>query len=119
MFPMNPRDLRRMMKRMGIDVEEVKGVKSVTISTEGKDIILREPQVTVMSVQGKKIYQIISTIPEEVVEANEEEVAEVNFTEDDISFVMSQAGVDREKAVEALKKAEGDIAKAILLLTGG
>ena len=118
MFSMNPRELKRMMKRMGIDVEEIQGVKSVTLTLSDKEVILKDPQVTVMSVQGKKIYQIISA-SEEVVEASsEEEVAEVSFSEDDIKFVMSQAGVGKDKAVEALRKANGDIAQAILLLTG-
>ncbi|MCD6323677.1 MAG: nascent polypeptide-associated complex protein [Desulfurococcales archaeon] len=118
MFSMNPRDLKRMMKRMGIDVQELSGVKSVTITAEGKEIILRNPQVTVMKVQGTKIYQVVATLPEEVVEESSEEVREVSFSEEDISFVMEQAGVSREKAVEALEKAGGDIAQAILLLTG-
>ncbi len=115
-FSMNPRDLKRMMKRMGIDVQEISGVKSVTITAGGKEIILRNPQVTVMKVQGTKIYQVVATSPEEVIE-EQEEVKEVKFSEEDISFVMEQAGVTREKAVEALQKAGGDIAQAILLLT--
>jgi len=116
MFSMNPRELRRMMKRMGIDVQEMQGVKSVTLTLSDKEIIIRDPQVTVMNVQGKKIYQVVSA-GEEVVETSGEEVSEVTFSEDDISFVMSQAGVGRERAIEALKKAKGDIAQAILILT--
>ncbi len=116
MFSMNPRELKRLMKRMGIDVQEMQGVKSVTLTLSDKEVIIKDPQVTVMNVQGRKVYQIISA-SEEVVEASSEEVAEVTFSEDDINFVMSQAVVGREKAVEALRKANGDIARAILLLT--
>ena len=118
MFSMNPRELRRMMKRMGIDVEELKNVKSIIITMEDKEIILQNPQVTVMKVQGQKIYQVVAA-KEEVVEVEEEKVEEVKFSEEDIAFVMEQAGVSREDAIAALKKSGGDIAQAILLLTSG
>lgn len=116
MFSMNPRELRRAMKRMGINVEELKGVKSVIIVLEDKEIILQKPQIMVMKVQGQKIYQIAAT-KEEIAEVKEEKIEEVKFSEEDIAFVMEQAGVSRDKAIEALNKSGGDIAEAILLLT--
>jgi len=115
MFSMNLRDLKRMMKRMGIDVEEMPGVKTVTLTVSDREIVLKNPQVTVMKVQGKKIYQIVSS-SEEVLSTEEAKVSEVNFSEDDIAFVMSQTGVDKTIAIQALKQSNGDIAQAILLL---
>ncbi len=41
------------------------------------------------------------------------------FSEEDIQLVSQQAGVDDEKAKSALEEAEGDLARAILLLTTG
>jgi len=41
------------------------------------------------------------------------------FSEEDIDLVSQQAGVDREKARNALIEAKGDLARAILLLTTG
>ena len=41
------------------------------------------------------------------------------FSEEDIDLVSQQAGVDREKAKNAIIKAKGDLARAILLLTTG
>lgn len=41
------------------------------------------------------------------------------FSEEDVDLVSQQAGVDREKARNALIEAKGDLAKAILLLTTG
>ncbi len=120
MLPFNPRELRRMLRRMGIRVEELSNVKSVSIVLGDHEIIIRNPQVSVMTVQGQKIYQIVGGQEEKVeVSAESGMVEEITFSDDDIKFVMEQAGVDRELAVRALKEAGGDIAKAILLITEG
>ncbi|MCD6084466.1 MAG: nascent polypeptide-associated complex protein [Desulfurococcales archaeon] len=120
MLPFNPRELRRMLRRMGIRVEEFNNVRSVSIVLDDKEIIIRQPQVSVMTVQGQKIYQIVGGQEESVdLSAESGIVEEVTFSDDDIKFVMEQAGVDRELAVRALKEAGGDIAKAILLITEG
>jgi len=47
----------------------------------------------------------------------EEEVDATGVEEKDINLVMTQANVSRSKAVNALKKAEGDIVSAIMELT--
>ncbi|HDJ50663.1 MAG TPA: nascent polypeptide-associated complex protein [Thermoprotei archaeon] len=114
----NPRELKRMMKRMGIDVKELSNVKSVIIELEGKEIVLSSPQVTIMKIQGQKVYQIIAR-SERVVDTEEMMVEETAFSDEDVAFVMEQTGVSREKAIIALKEAGGDIAKAILKLTSG
>ena len=120
MLPFNPRELRRMLRRMGIRVEEFNNVRSVSIVLDDKEIIIRQPQVSVMTVQGQKIYQIVGGQEESVdLSAESGVVEEVTFSDDDIKFVMEQAGVDKELAVRALKEAGGDIAKAILLITEG
>jgi len=120
MLPFNPRELRRMLRRMGIRVEEFSNVRSVSIVLDDKEIIIRQPQVSVMTVQGQKIYQIVGGQEESVdLSAESGVIEEVTFSDDDIKFVMEQAGVDKELAVRALKEAGGDIAKAILLITEG
>lgn len=40
----------------------------------------------------------------------------VLFSEEDVELVCQQAGVDREKAIKSLVEANGDLARAILLL---
>jgi nascent polypeptide-associated complex subunit alpha len=108
---MNPRQMKKLMRQMGIKMEELEGVKEVVIRLEGKEIVLGEPVVTIMTVQGEKTYQIVP---------GSEEVREiVDIPEEDIELVMEQAGVDRETAVRALKETNGDIAEAILKLSGG
>jgi len=106
MMGMNPRQMKKLMKQLGIKMEELEGVKEVVLRLEGK---VRDPVVTVMVVQGEKTYQIVP---------GSEEVREVlEIPEEDIELVMEQAGVDRETALEALKETKGDIAEAILKLS--
>ena len=107
---MNPRQMKKLMKQLGIKMEELDGVKEVVLRLEGKEIVLKNPVVTVMVVQGEKTYQIVP---------GSEEVREVlEIPEEDIQLVMEQTGVDRETALRALKETKGDIAEAILRLTG-
>ena len=111
MMGMNPRQMKKLMKQLGIKMEELEGVKEVVLKLEGKEIVLKNPVVTVMVVQGEKTYQIVP---------GSEEVREViEIPEEDIELVMEQAGVDRETALKALKETKGDIAEAILRLTEG
>ncbi len=107
---MNPRQMKKLMRQLGIKMEELEGVKEVVLRLEGKEIVLKDPVVTVMVVQGEKTYQIVP---------GSEEVREVlEIPEEDVQLVMEQAGVDRETALKALKETKGDIAEAILKLTG-
>jgi nascent polypeptide-associated complex subunit alpha len=107
------RELRRLMKRAGIKLEEVSGAKNVDIHLEdGRIIRIKEPVVTKMEMPGQTMYQIIGK--EEIVEAEEE--VKIEISEEDIKIVMEQTGVDRELAVKALEMTEGDIAQAIMLI---
>ncbi|MGC8609306.1 MAG: nascent polypeptide-associated complex protein, partial [Thermoplasmata archaeon] len=58
-------------------------------------------------------FQILGSL-KEVKKENEPIKEEEKFTEDDIKLVMDQAGVTREKAKEALAKADGEPAQAIM-----
>lgn len=109
MFPkgMNPKKLKQMMKQMGIDVEVIEDVKEVKIITEDKEIVFKDPEVTIMNVQGSNTYQITGT-PEE------REISTIK--REDIDLVMEKAGVTEEDAKNALKETGGDIAAAIMKL---
>jgi len=107
------RDLKRMLKRMGIDVEELENVENIVINLKDREIIIEEPQVIVMKTQGQTIYQITGKVSERAKEESK------SFSEEDIEFVISQTGVSREKALDALRKAGGDLAEAILLIREG
>ena len=116
MLPTNPRELKRRMKQLGIDVEELKDVKSITIEFSDKELIIRDPQVVVMKIQNQKIYYVSGGAEE--VSSKEVSIEPIpKISEDDIRFVMEQTGASREEALKALTEAGGDIPRAILILT--
>ncbi|HOD89561.1 MAG TPA: nascent polypeptide-associated complex protein [archaeon] len=101
----DPRRISAMMKQMGIENKELPA-KKVIIELENKKIIIENPMVTEISMQGQKTYQIIG-------ESKEETVNEIS--EEDITMVMEGAKIDKQKAKELLEKTNGDIAEAISL----
>ena len=105
------RQMRRMMDKMGMDMEEVNNVQEVIIKTDKKEIIINKPAVTEMKTKDSSIFQVVA-------ESYEEKELEVQkFSDEDISLVCQQANVDEETAKNALNDAEGDLARAILMLT--
>jgi nascent polypeptide-associated complex subunit alpha len=115
---MNPREQKRMMQRMGMNMETVDDVQQVIIRTAGKDIVIDEPEVAILQVQGQKMYQIIGGQVSEQAPSQRQtaKVAEPTFSEEDVRLVADQTGKSLEKAKDALEECQGDLAKAILLL---
>lgn len=112
---MNPREQRRMMQRMGMNMDSVADVKEVIIRTSNKDITIEEPEVAILEMQGQKIFQVIGG---KVTENAAERAAPAKFSvaEEDVQLVAGQTGKSVEEARKALEECEGDLAKAILLL---
>jgi len=103
--------MRRMMDKMGLDMEEIPNVQEVIIKTDKKEIIIPKPSVTEMKSKENSIFQVIA-------ESFEEKELEVPiFSEDDIILVCQQANCNEEQARDALAESKGDIAQAILKLT--
>jgi len=108
----NPREARRMMQRMGMSMDTVEEVKEVIIKTPDKDIIIAEPEVAVLAVQGQKIFQVTGgKITEKAAERKAPTIPE-----EDVRLVADQTGKSPEEARKALEESGGDLAKAILLL---
>lgn len=107
----SPREAKRMMQRMGMSMDAVEEVKEVIIKTTNKEIVIEEPEVAVLAVQGQKIYQVTGgKITEKTVERK------LAIPEEDIRLVADQTGKSIEEARRALEDSGGDLAKAILLL---
>ncbi len=107
----DPRQLKKVMDRMGIKSESVDAVK-VTIETADKDIVIENPQVIAIDAQGSTSFQISGDVTE-----MEKKVAAIAIDEEDVDLVMEKSGVkDREKARSALEQSKGDMAEAILRL---
>ena len=115
---MNPREQKRMMQRMGMNMDTVPDVQQVIIRTNSKDILIDEPEVAILEVQGQKMYQVIGgQVSEQAPSKRQAAVAvQPTFSEEDVRLVADQTGKNFEKAKEALEECQGDLAKAILLL---
>jgi len=103
----------RMMQKMGMKMEEVPDVSTVIIRTASKEIMIDEPSVTVINVQGQTMYQIAGG---RISEAQSQPSAEVGPSEADVQLVAQQTGKSAEESRKALLQAGGDLAKAILAL---
>ncbi|HZE78480.1 MAG TPA: nascent polypeptide-associated complex protein [Nitrososphaeraceae archaeon] len=105
------REMRRMLDKMGLEMKDLGDIEEVIIKTETKEIYLIKPQIIEMKGKDNTIFQVVATDIEE----KKRDVPV--FKEEDIILVMQQANVTKEKAVQALTDAKGDIAQAILDLS--
>lgn len=106
------REARRMIDRMGLDMNEVGGVREVLIRTETREMVIAKPSVVEMKGKdGTSIFTVTG-------ECEERELETPVFSDEDVKLVAQQAGVDEERAKEALAESGGDLAQAILLLGG-
>ncbi|MCD6529447.1 nascent polypeptide-associated complex protein [Candidatus Bathyarchaeota archaeon] len=110
----SPRAAKRMMKRMGLTLDTLEGVREVIFKLDDKELVIENPEVSVLKVQGKEIFQVAGEVSERSLSEPEEAKS---FPEEDIQLVAQQSGVSFEEAKAALIECDGDLAKAILLLT--
>lgn len=108
---------------MGISTEELTDVQEIIILTKTKEYVFKEAEVTIMTVQGQKTFQVVGepeVRPRSAATAKPGAApAETGLPEEDITLVMEQTGSTREKAIEALKATEGQPAEAILKIMAG
>ncbi|GAB6945930.1 nascent polypeptide-associated complex protein [Vulcanisaeta sp. JCM 16161] len=134
----NPREVRRLLKRFGIqdlNLEEVSNVTKVVIYLgDGSTIEINKPVVARMRIQGLSIYQVQasdsdvkvtkpqqtapqprpSLIIQQPQQTTTKAAQQYEPSEDDIKLVMEETGCTREEAIKALKETNGDIAEAII-----
>jgi len=104
-----------MMQRMGMSMDGVEDVTEVVIRTPSKEIVIEQPEVAMLNMQGQKIYQVVGgTVTERKPERTTSSKPAVS--EEDVRLVADQTGKSVEEAKNALIECEGDLAKAILLL---
>ncbi|MBI2652538.1 nascent polypeptide-associated complex protein [Candidatus Woesearchaeota archaeon] len=110
MFPgMNPREMQKAMKRLGIKQEEIEA-EEVIIKTPEKDLVIKNPHVSKVNMMGQETIQIVG----DITEVNKNETIEVN--DDDMATVMEQTNCTKQEALEALGESNGNLAEAILRL---
>jgi nascent polypeptide-associated complex subunit alpha len=106
---MNPRQMRQVMKRLGIQQEDIPA-KEVIIKTDDKEIVISNPQVAKVNMMGQPTWQVMGDAQERAIST------EPDISEEDVKTVMEQAGCSKDEAEKAIKEAKGDLAEAILKL---
>ncbi len=107
----NPNQMKGMMKKMGIAQNEI-NAQRVIIECADKNIVIENPSVMRISMQGQVSYQISGEESEGPAGSSLGE--EEKFSEEDIKMVMEKTGKSKQQVVEFLEKNDGDIAAAIL-----
>ena len=104
-----------MMQRMGMSMDGVEDVEEVVIRTSSKEIVIEQPEVAILNMQGQRIYQVVGGT---VTERKPERIgaSKPAVSEEDARLVADQTGKSVEEAKKALIECEGDLAKAILFL---
>jgi len=107
---LSPKKMERMMKQMGITMSELDDVQEVIIRTSHSEIVITNPSVTLMEVQGQKSYQVVGEPVERALAPQ--------ISDEDVKLVAEQTGRSEQEAREALEQSGGDLAEAIMRLSG-
>tara|TARA_Y100000310_G_C20268197_1_gene616754 strand:- start:235 stop:546 length:312 start_codon:yes stop_codon:yes gene_type:complete len=99
---MDPKKMQAAMKQMGISQENIEALRVIIEQGDNKKIIIENPSVTKMKVQGQESFQISGEVKEEE-----------SVSEEDLKTVMEKTGCSKEDAKKVLEKT-GDLAEAIL-----
>ncbi|MCR4284961.1 MAG: nascent polypeptide-associated complex protein [archaeon] len=102
----NPKKMQGMMKKMGISQTPL-NVNKVIFETNDGNLVIEDPQVIKIMMQGQETYQVTGEAVEE---------SQDTFSDEDVLMVAKQTGKSQEEARTALEGSEGDIAEAIMEL---
>lgn len=105
---LNPKKMQAVMKQMGISQNEIPASKVTIEKTDGSNIVINNPSVTKMTIQGQDMFQVQGEA--------QEETPEVGVSEEDVKIVMGKTGKSEQEAKEALEKT-GDLTEAIMQLS--
>ena len=109
MFNINPKKMQEAMKQMGIAQEEINATK-VIIEKENSQIIIENPSITKIKIQGQESFQISGDVKEEPL------IQELQISEQDIKTIMEKTNCSEEQARKTLEKTK-DLAETILELS--
>lgn len=103
MFGIKPdeKTIKKMMEKMNMNVREIEAEK-VVIHSNNKNIVITSPNIMVMNIGGKDVYQIAGAVKEQD-----------SVDEKDIEIAMKKTGKSRETVVGTLRELDNDLARAI------
>jgi nascent polypeptide-associated complex subunit alpha len=105
---LNPKKMQAVMKQMGISQDEIPASRVIIEKPDNSKIVIDNPSVTKINMQGQESFQITGDV--------KEEAGEPEISEEDVNTVVEKTGKSIEKARKALEE-KGDLAEAILELS--
>ena len=97
MFPnIDPKKMQAMMKQMGLSQSEIPSFKVIIEKEDGDKIIIKNPSVTKIKIQGQETFQISGEVSEEN-----------GISEEDVKTVVEKTGVSEKIARKTLEKRLG------------
>jgi len=109
MFPgMNPKKMQGMMKQMGNSQEEIPSYKVTIEKTDGNKIVIENPSVQKIKMQGQETFQVAGE--------TREESSEPEISDEDVQTVVEKTGCSEDEARQSLEKT-GDLAESIMELS--
>lgn len=113
MFPnLDPKKMQAMMGKLGIAQEEI-DAKRVIIEKEDKRIVIENPSIVKIKMQGQESFQISGDVREEMASLSSENDEIAKF-EEDIKTMIEKTGCSENEARKALENANGDLTEALL-----
>lgn len=97
------KDMSKMMKQMGVDMEEIDADR-VEVKIGDRKMVFSNPQLNKVSGQGIEMFQLQGDYHEET-----------EISDEDVELVVEKTGVSDKEAREALKDTE-DVAEAVMEL---
>lgn len=102
----NPKQMQAVMKQMGISQVEIPSSRVIIEKEDGGKIIINNPSVLKVKMQGQESFQVSGDVSEEL----------EKFSEEDIKTIMEKTGCSKKDAESALEST-GDLAESILKLS--
>ena len=100
----NPAKMQGMMKKMGIS-QTALNVRRVVFEMPDGNMVIDDPDVLRVMMQGQETYQITGKAVEESTES---------FSAEDVAMVVEKTGKSEDEVRAALTESDGDIAEAIM-----
>jgi len=108
----DPKKMQSIMKQMGIKQESIEATRVIIEKEDGR-IIIENPNIQKVIMQGQESFQITGEAKEET----KEEESDEDKLEEDIQTIIEQTGADKEIAAIELERNNGDIAETIIALS--
>ena len=102
----NPKKMQGMMKQLGISQEEIEAER-VIIEQSNNRIIIENPTIQKIKMQGNESFQISGEVREE---------EKSDFSEEDIDLITEKTGAGKEDVIKTLEDTR-DIAETIAKLS--